>query len=292
MWGAMLVIAGLGLYGLRDVTLGALEYLRKADRVFLELYTSIVPGFRVEDLERLIGKRVTLVRRGDLEGPWLRELIGMAERELVVLLAPGDPFIATTHVSLRLEAAKRGVEVRVLPSPSVVNAVSASTGLDFYKFCRPVTIVRPSPGYFPSTPYRVLRENLARGLHTLFLLDLDVERGYAMTASEAVDILLELERREGGDVLGEDALLVAVARATSHDEVVAAFTPTQRPDLGEPPHILVVPGLLNAVEAEALQTLAGAPADLVKRWCSKVRALVASGPFRQSSNDSRCARPI
>jgi len=271
----MLVIAGVGLYGLRDITLGVLVYLLRADRVFLELYTSIVPGFKVEDLERLIGRSIALVRRGDLEGPWLQELIRMAERELIVLLTPGDPFIATTHVSLRLEAAKRGVDVKVLPSPSVINVVSASTGLDFYKFCRPVTIVRPSPSYFPSTPYHVLRKNLARGLHTLFLLDLDVEQGYAMTASEAVDVLLELERREGGNILGDDALLVAVARATSHDEVVAAFTPAQRPDLGPPPHLLIVPGLLNAVEAEALQTLAGAPADLVKRWCSKVRALIA-----------------
>jgi len=275
----MLVIAGVGLYGLRDITLGTLEYLRKADRIFIELYTSIVPGFRVKDLEGLIGKKVTPVRREDLEGGWLNELIKMAERELVVLLAPGDPFIATTHISLRLEAAKRGVSVKVLPSPSVVNAVSASTGLDFYKFCRPVTIVRPSPSYFPSTPYRVLRENLARGLHTLFLLDLNVEQGYAMTANEAVDLLLELERREGGSILDEDALLVAVARATSPDEVVAAFTPARRPDLGPPPHLLIVPGLLNAVEAEALQTLAGASADLIKRWCSKVKALMGDSCY-------------
>lgn len=267
----MLVIAGLGLYGLRDITLGTVEYLKKADRVFVELYTSIVPRFDVRELEKLAGKRVTVVRRAELEGPWLRELLKVAEQELVVLLAPGDPFIATTHISLRLEAAKRGVKVKVLPSPSVINAVAASTGLDFYKFCRPVTIVKPSASYFPSTPYHVLRENLARGLHTLFLLDLDIERGYAMTAHEAVDILLELERREEGNVLGEDALFVAVARATSDDEVVVAFTPAQRPELGPPPHLLVVPGLLNAVEAEALHHLAGAPTELLESWCSKVK---------------------
>jgi diphthine synthase len=267
----MLVIAGLGLYGLRDLTLGVLEYLRKADRVFVELYTSILPCFDLSKLEELAGKRVTIVRRAELEGAWLRELLKMAERELVMLLAPGDPFIATTHMSLRLEAVKRGIEVKVLPSPSVINAVAASTGLDFYKFCRPVTIVKPNAKYFPSTPYHVLRDNLARGLHTLFLLDLDVEKGYAMTAHEAVDILLELDRREGEGILDENTLFVAVARATSDDEIVKAFTPRQRPVLGSPPHLLIIPGLLNPVEAEALQHLAGAPPELLKNWCSKLK---------------------
>ena len=85
----MLVIAGLGLCGLRDLTLGVLEYLRKADRVFVELYTSILPHFDLSKLEELAGKRVTTVRRAELEGAWLRELLNMAEQELVMLLAPG-----------------------------------------------------------------------------------------------------------------------------------------------------------------------------------------------------------
>lgn len=276
----MLIIAGLGLYGLRDLTIGALECLRRADRVFVELYTSLIPDFDVKSLESLIGKRITVVTRSDLEGRWLYEMIETARRELVVLLAPGDPFVATTHIVVKLEAVKRGVDVLCLPAPSIVNAVSAATGLDIYKFCRPVTIVRPRPGYFPLTPYFVLEDNLRRGLHTLFLLDIDVEGGYAMRADEAARLLQSMEERVGAGIIdSEETLFVSVSRASSPFQKVAAFKLNSPPDLGPPPHTLIVPGLLNPVEKEALQLLAGASPSDIEGWLSRVKLLVEAQDF-------------
>lgn len=289
----MLVIAGLGIYGLRDLTLGVLDCLKRADRVFIELYTSLIPSFNVGDLEDLIGKRVTIVTRDDIEGGRLHEIVESARKELVVLLAPGDPFIATTHVVVKLEAIKRGVEVHYLPAPSIVNAVSAATGLDFYKFCRPVTIVSPRPGYFPLTPYYVLKENLRRGLHTLFLLDLDAERGYAMRADEAARLLQSMEEAvRAGAIDREETLFISVAQASSPRQVVTAFKLISVPEPGPPPHVLIVPGLLNPVEKEALQLIAGASPSDIERWLARVRAFMKSSDITRnttiSSTSERC----
>ncbi|RLE96563.1 MAG: diphthine synthase, partial [Thermoprotei archaeon] len=272
----MLVIVGLGLYDLRDLSLGAFDTLRRASKVFVELYTSIVPGFKLEELEKLLGRQVEVVHRHQLEGKWLDELMETAKREDVALVVPGDPFIATTHITIKLEAIKRGIKVAVYPAPSIINAVIASTGLQIYKFGRPVTIVRQTPLYSPVTPYYVLYENLRRGLHTLFFLDLNVEEGYAMTAVEGVEVLRSIEEREGLGLIDEYTPFIAVARASSPDEVVRVIRLSEKADLGPAPHTLIVPGLLNPVELEALSLLAGASTDLLSRWHERVRDLAAS----------------
>ena len=273
----MLVIAGIGLYELRDLTRGVLEELETADKVFIETYTSLIPAFNVKALENLIGKKVEVVSRSHLEGSWLRKMLKEAKEKKVVLLAPGDPFIATTHIVIRLEAEKRGIELKVLPAPSIVNALTASTGLQIYKFGRPVTIVKPSPTYFPLTPYEVLEENLLRGLHTLFFLDLKVEEGYFMTAQEAIEVLSLIEAKKRKGLINAHTPFVAVARATSPDEIVKVINlDGEEIDLGPPPHSLVVPGYLNSVEMEALEVLAGADPNTLKAWNAYVKSLMNS----------------
>ncbi len=270
----MLIIAGLGLYNLRDISVGTLEALRKSTKVYVELYTSLIPGFNLKELERAIGKSVQVLSRSQLEGNQLNQILHDAKREDVVLLAPGDPFVATTHNAIRLAAIKQGVKVAVLPAPSVINAILASTGLHIYKMGRPVTIVRPTSSYFPSTPYYVFYENLSRGLHTLFLLDLDVEKGYAMTACEAVEILWLLEKREGLGIVGDETPFIAVARASSPDETVKVVKLGEVTEMGPPPHSLVVPGYLNPVEMETLQALTGVPEALLANWNNRVASLM------------------
>jgi len=272
---------------LRDVTLGLLDYVRKADEVFVELYTSLVPDLDLRALEELAGRRVEVVTRREVEGAWLYSMLERARERLIVLLSPGDPFVATTHAVIKLEAAKRGVDVVYLPSPSVVSAVCGVLGLDVYKFCRPVTIVRPRPGYFSLTPYWVLLSNLRRGLHTLFLLELDADEGYAMRAEEAVELMREMEGRVGAGIIDERTLFVAVACATSPRERVRVLKVGSSTELGPPPHVLVVPGLLNPVEAECLQVVAGASREDVEAWVGRVRSLVLA----EREGEGGCASP-
>jgi diphthine synthase len=63
----------------------------------------------------------------------------------------------------------------------------------------------------------------------------------------------------------QDELAVAVARAGSPSPVVAAdsLSALAGRTFGDPLHLLVVPGDLHHLEADALERLGGAPADLV-----------------------------
>jgi len=108
------------------------------------LYTSLLPELDLSRLEGLVGKRVVRLRRSDLEGGE-EAILRRAERGTVAILVPGDPFVATTHVAVRLEAIKRGIRTKVIHAPSIVSAVCGATGLQSYKFGRSVTVVYPEP---------------------------------------------------------------------------------------------------------------------------------------------------
>jgi len=273
--GGVLAFVGLGLAP-EDIPIRALKFLKNCDEIYLENYTSLIPGLTAQNVSSLIGKDVTPVSRRDLEEENGDKLIKAAmEGKVVALLVPGDPFVATTHVAIRLRAEKLGVRTVVYNAPSILTAVIGATGLQPYKFGRIVTIVYPEEkyGFFPKTPYEVLRDNLARGLHTLFLLDLKLEQGLAMTVGEAARLLLEMEQRIGEGVLNDNTLGVGLARiGTSNARVLAAtLSELASVDLGPPPHSLVIPGKLHPLEAEALIILCGAQEEVVRRWNLRFR---------------------
>ncbi len=265
-----LYFIGLGLSSEYDLSLRALEILKKVDKVFLEAYTSLMPELNIKNLERLIGKKISVVTRKDLEEEDARVILNEALHKKVALLVPGDPFVATTHVAICINAKKRGIRVNVIHGPSIISAIYGATGLQCYKFGKIVTIVYPEPeyGYFPETPYDVLYDNLMRGLHTLFLLDLKVEERKFMTIREAIEILFELERRKKRGIVREDTLAIGLARIGSTSQKVKAGTLKEliSEDFGPPPHSLIIPSKLHPLEAEALVYLANADRKLVERW--------------------------
>ena len=276
----ILAFIGLGLYNLRDLSLGALSFLKEADHVFLESYTSAVPNLSIEELRKITGKEIKCINRKVLESEGGELLLRLAKKGKVALLTPGNPFVATTHIALRLEALKRGIKVVDYPAPSVIDAIVTSTGLQVYKFGRTVTLTYPEAkyGYFPQTPYYVIKENLSRGLHTLLLLDIRAEEGRYMTASEGAKLLLELEERIGEGLIDEETLAVAVARATAPDQRLLAAPLAQiiDTDFGPPPHSLVIPGRLHPMEVEALVVLCNADREVVEGWRQKLERRLRS----------------
>ncbi len=237
----MLFLIGLGL-SCRDLSINALECLKHCSKAYLENYTSLLPC-ALEELESLTGLKVQPVKREFVEDG--ESLLGEAARENVALIVVGDVFTATTHAALYLEAVKKGVPVKVFHNASVMTAVSI-TGLELYKFGRTTSI--PFKNERVDTPYRVLRENQRLGLHTLLLLDLDVENEKFMTVWDALNYLLS----KG---FGEGELCVGCARLGRDDFKVKAGSAEEllKADFGEPPHCLVVPGKLHFLEEEALK---------------------------------------
>lgn len=260
-----LVFIGLGLHDEMGITLRGLEEAKSADYVFIEFYTSLLPGFSLKHFEELCGKRVHVLSRQDIEEKSGESILRSAEQGKTVLLVPGDPLIATTHVVLRIEAEKRRIKTLLVHGASILSAVIGLSGLHNYKFGKTVTIPF-SNGVPLETPYDVISQNAKVGLHTLCLLDMRADERRYMNIHEAIDALLEIEAKRKRGIVTSSTLAVGIARAGSgRPEVKAGYIKDLlEHDFGKPPHTLVFPGSLHFTEAEALVVLADGPRHLLE----------------------------
>ena len=263
----MLTFIGLGLFDEYDISLKGLEVVREADLVYAEFYTSCLMGTNPEKMKKLYGKKVHLLSREDVEQQpdWLDE----AKDKNVAFLTGGDTMVSTTHVDLRLRAKKLGIETRLVHGASIASAVSGLAGLQNYRFGKSASIPYPYESrrgtrIISETPYDIIKQNSELGLHTLVFLDIDKEKGY-MTVNLALELLLEVEVKRGERVMNR-AVSVGIARAGSEKPVVKADYAENLKDFdfGKPLHILVIPGKLHFLEAEALVKLAAGPEEIME----------------------------
>lgn len=259
-----LVFVGMGLYDERDISIRGLEEAKTADFIFADLYTSLMRGLNIEGLAGLIGKKVVLVSRRMLEEESGEEILSAAKEGKTVFLVPGDPLIATTHVDLWIKAKKVGIKTRLVHGASIISAAFGLSGLQNYKFGRSVTIPFAEDGVVAETPYNVIKANREARLHTLCFLDIKAEEERYMTIKEALEILLAIEGKKRESLITRDVLTVGIARAGSENSVVKAdlLGKMLEYDFGSPPHILIFPGELHFMEAEALIELANAPESI------------------------------
>src|SRR5260370_6050266 len=117
-----LTFIGLGLNDEKGMTLEGLEESRHADSVFGEFYTNIMPNLDLHRLEREIGKKVEGLNRAELEDEGGGRLLEAARKEKGAFFSPGEPLIATTHISLRPILTRMGMSSPVLHGPSVSTA--------------------------------------------------------------------------------------------------------------------------------------------------------------------------
>jgi diphthine synthase len=255
-----LVFVGLGLNDDKGITLKGLEETRSADAVFMETYTSRMPDFNVERFETACGKKIQFISRQDLEEDSGKRILQAAKAGKAVFLVPGDPFIATTHVTLRIDAQKQGIRTRIVNGISIMSAIVSLSGLHNYKFGKTVTI--PFSDNFSETPYNVISQNKKQGLHTLCLLDLRAAENRYLSIADAVNMLLSVEEKRKEGILTAETVAVGIARAGSDNPVLKADFLENLPnhDFGEPPFSLIVAGDLHFMEADALVAFASAPA--------------------------------
>ncbi len=250
----MLTFVGLGLYDPKDITLKGLEAVRTADVVYAEFYTSPTGARTIANLEATYGRRILPLEREDLEERAEDGILRQAKSKNVVLLSGGDAMIATTHVDLRLRAMDMGIKTRIVHASSISTAAAGLCGLQSYKFGKSATVSPPYGGVISGVPYDTVRDNRARGLHTLLYLDIGMRIAYALELLESV------ERERGEEVL-KHSLMVGIARAGSDSPVVKAdyMAELKRYDFGDPPHVLIVTGELHFMERDALRKIAKAP---------------------------------
>ena len=259
-----LIFVGLGLSGTDGMTVKALEALKTCDKIYAEFYTSFLIGTKPEDLEKAIGKKIHVLYRGQVEES--EDIINDAMNMRVGFITAGDTTAATTHVDLRIQAKDAGIPVRIFHGISIFSACPSSTGLQPYKFGRTVTLPFIEDGYQPKSPYDHIKENKDRGLHTMILLDIHADEMRYMTAHQALEWLIEGEKKWGEGLISDDTLMVVASQVGSPNEKVTAgyVRDLMQKDLGEPLFTLILPGNLHFMEQYALVYFGGAPEEIIE----------------------------
>jgi diphthine synthase len=242
-----LYFVGLGLNDEKDITLKGLEVVKRADIVYLECYTSKLNA-PLNSLEKLYGKKITKADRNLVENEPEKTILREAREKDVAFLVVGDAMAATTHIDLLLRAKRLGVKTRVIHNASVLTAVGI-TGLELYKFGKTTSI--PFNNENVKSPIEVLRNNQKLGLHTLFLLDLDPEKGKFLAVSEAAAYLI----RNG---VSKETKAVACASLGSDNPFIKfrVLAEISKLRITKVPQCLIIPSKLHFIEEEALSSFA------------------------------------
>jgi diphthine synthase len=242
----MLYLIGLGIWDEKDLSLRGKEACKKAKEIYAELYTARWGG-SLKNLEKLVGKKIQLLERKDMEDKSAK-LVEKAKSRDIAVLFPGDPLSATTHISLLQEAREKKIPVKVIHSSSILTAV-AECGLSLYSFGRTVSIPAPQKGFSPASFAEGILDNQKSGLHTLVLLDI------GMPVPQAVDILLGLEKSGKKDIVSGQKLVACSMLGSEKQKILyKSAGELLASDLG-PPAALIIPGKLHFTEKEFLEGL-------------------------------------
>jgi len=248
-----LTFVGLGL-GSKGISLEGMQAIKEADTCYLEYYTTPHEPTLLNELEKGTGKVLTVVDREFVEDG--REILREARGSKLVLAVPGDPMIATTHNDLRLRAINQGTETGIVHAATIASSAASISGLHYYKFGRTMTVTRESIDSMQEA-YHAVHKNLQSGLHTLLLLEFDVEDARGASPSSAIEGLLQAEENFKRKVISEDTLAIVISRLGRGDADSRAgnLNKLERVDYGRPPHSLIIPGSLHFTEVEALAAI-------------------------------------
>lgn len=257
----MLWFIGLGINGPDSLSVRAQNVVADSDIVYLEQFTSPMS-------EQDVGKIKELVKGQFRPGPrWLvedgREILEAAKKSNVVLLSYGDPYIATTHIELRVRAVQEKITTKTIHSSSAIPSLIGECGLHYYKVGRTVTIMSGIPA---TTAYYAIFENLKLGSHTVVLLEYNQDRGFFLEPVAAFESLLAAEKDQVRNVISENTYAVVASRVGFDDQLITAgkIKNLLGCGFGQPPHTIIIPGALHFTESDALGAFAvcvGPPED-------------------------------
>jgi len=263
-------MVGLGLGDDGDITVKGLKAVQKSAYVYLEAYTSVLPGLDRETLAMAYSVPELIEADRELVESGCDEMIERAKTQDVSFLVVGDALCATTHTDLWLCSRQQGVEVRVVHNASIMNAIAAC-GLQLYRFGETVSIPFWVDDWRPESFYEKIVANRKHGLHTLCLLDIKVKeqtienlmRGRKiyeppryMTVKQALDQLRAIEKDRGEGIAADTTEVVGVARLGREDQAVVFGTCAEVAEcnMGDPLHSMVIPAEeLHEIEREFLK---------------------------------------
>lgn len=293
----MLRFIGLGITGPDSLSEKTCQVISNSDIVYLEQFTSPMPESDVQKIRQLVKGSFKLAPRWLVEDG--KEILENARSNQVALLSYGDPYIATTHIELRMRAIQEKIQTATIHASSAITSLVGECGLHYYKVGKTVTIMSGIPS---TTAYHTIFENLKLGNHTVVLLEYNQNENFFLDPKEALQSLLESEKEQIRKVISESTYAVVASRIGQENQKIVAgrIASLLNVDFGAPPHSIVIPGALHFTESDALKVLANCfdePSDntskiekisaqMMKKYVPMVRrALEQIAPFYKDAKE-------
>jgi len=248
----MLWFVGLGISGFKSIPIEAIDILSNADIVYLEQFTSPIGKSDLTKIKNATKGEFKLAKRWLVEDG--NEILKNAKKKKVVLLAYGDPYIATTHIELRTRAIEEKIKTRSIHASSSLTSMIGECGLHFYKIGRIATIMSEMA---LTTPYYVIYRNIIEGNHTVLLLEYNQDKDFFLDPKDALKGLLETEKGQIRNVISLSSYAIVASRIGFKDQKIVSgkISSLRKIDFGKPPHTIIIPGRLHFTESDALKML-------------------------------------
>jgi len=247
----MLWFVGLGISGFKSIPSEALDVLSKADIVYLEQFTSPIGKSDLTKIKNATKGEFKLAKRWLVEDG--SEILKNAKKKKVVLLAYGDPYIATTHIELRTRAIEEKIKTHSIHASSSLTSMIGECGLHFYKVGRIATIMSEMKSL--TTPYYVIYKNIIEGNHTVLLLEYNQDKDFFLDPKDALSGLLETEKGQIRNVISSSTYVIVASRVGFKNQSIISgkISSLKKIDFGKPPHTVIIPGRLHFTETDALK---------------------------------------
>ncbi len=244
----MLNIIGLGLRGVKSLTLEEFDVLKNSDIIYFETYTSVSPENTLNYLNIITGKKVIGADRNFMENT--NGIIENSSKKNVSLIVTGDALSATTHNEIREEALKNSIDVKIYENASIITAFVSKTGLFNYKFGQIVSIPYIHENFFPLSVYDKIYNNYENKMHTLLLLDLKDNK--TMDPYSGIQILSYMENKKNKNLINDNTKIIIGTKIASTDEQII-YTDVKnaiKNKISGSPASIILPSELNDKEKE------------------------------------------
>lgn len=249
----MLWFVGLGINGVESLSQKAKSVIAESDIVYFEQFTSPISEEETNRIRGIAKKEFKLAPRWLVEDG--KEILENAKSKQVCVLSFGDPYIATTHIELRVRAISEKIQTESIHASSAVTSLVGECGLHYYKVGRTVTIMSGIPS---TTAYYTIFENLKQTNHTVVLLEYNQNKNFFLDPKDAIKSLLDAEKGQARKVITDETFVIVASRIGMANQKIMAGKISSLTDsnFGAPPHSIVIPGTMHFTESDALKVLA------------------------------------
>ncbi|MFB5611261.1 MAG: diphthine synthase [Nitrosopumilaceae archaeon] len=249
----MLWFVGLGISGADSISVSTQKLVKQADIVYFEQFTSPISKSETAKIKKLAKSKLKIAKRWMVEDG--AEILKNAKKKKVVLLAYGDPYIATTHIELRVRAIQEKIKTQTVHAASSLTSLVGEAGLHYYKIGKIVTIM--SELKTMTTPYYMIYKNLIGGNHTLLLLEYNQDSKFFLDPKQALAALTETEKEQKRNVIHPSTFVIIASRIGFKNQKIISgkISTLKKIDFGKPPHTIIIPGKLHFTESDAIKVL-------------------------------------